>query len=381
MKNKFQRILTILLIVVVTFAITCKKSNQSSDDSWLSGFIQNYLTAYTISDLTKELSDTKIVPNYTAFYNSALRLRDLVIVYEAVQNTSNLQNIRDQWLTTYLLFKRIEWVNFGPAVSPRNAYIFIDSYTKSLPIVIATIETNITNGSNPSGVQTMGLDAMEYILFKSDLSTTNTDFTGGGGLNRRNYLRKLADDVVTRANLLKTDWDSSRTTSFYYEFILAGQSSDDFPLAKDALNEITNLNIFQANLMIDVKVGEPSGLRASANGVVDILKVEAPNSKKSIPAIIANLEGYDDLMDGGLSKYLSSRNPELEARIRKHIKDCKVVAEEIQSTHGDLATAINTDIGLVAELLKELKELRVLFTTELVSTIGGTIGVSSNDGD
>ncbi|EMY61738.1 imelysin family protein [Leptospira terpstrae] len=371
--------LKILTYGFYLFLFNCGvQSDSASEKAQILGLVDTYLKTYTTSSLLVDISNNLIIPKYTNLDQKVSALQTAAAAYTTTQDTNNLNLVRNAWIETDLAYRQIEWAYFGPANIPFNVYLFLDSFSRAFPIDPTLIESKITSNLTPSGLRVDGLDTVEYLLFKDNASSTNTAFAD---VNRRTYLTKLIQDIKTQTGLLIFHWDKSRSSSFYYSFTNAGKGSREYPNTKDGLTELTNQMVFFCNTIVDIKIAEPSGLRATNLGVKDITKVETPYANLSFDSLLQNLQGFSDIGDAGLYKFLALRSETVVPRLQEQIRITSASVSSLKLKYGTFQNAITTGNSDVEVMLNEFKKLRVLISTELISALGGTIGVSSNDGD
>ncbi|MCW7470248.1 imelysin family protein [Leptospira kanakyensis] len=373
-----------LLLKILTFGFyillyNCGvNSDKTSERAQILGLVDTYLRTYSTSSLLSDVTNKLIIPKYTNLDTKVSALQTAATTYTTNPDVTNLNLVRNAWIETDLAYREIEWAYFGPAYIPYNVYLFLDSFSKSFPIDPTAIESKITSNLAPNGLRVDGLDTAEYLLFKDNITTTNTAFAD---TNRKTYLNKLIQDIKTQTGLLLFHWDKSRSSSFYYSFTNAGKGSRDYPNTKDGLTELTNQMVFFCNTIVDIKIAEPSGLRATNLGVKDITKVETPYANLSLDSLLRNLQGFSDLGDVGFYKFLSLRSETVTPRLQSQIKTTTTAVNLVKTKYGTFQNAILTGGSDVELMLNEFKKLRVLISTEVISALGGTIGVSSNDGD
>ncbi|TGM58227.1 imelysin family protein [Leptospira vanthielii] len=353
-------------------------SDNASKKAQILGLVDTYLKTYTTSNLLLDISNNLIIPKYTNLDNKVSSLQTAAATYTTNPDATNLTLVRNTWTETYLAYKQIEWAYFGPANIPNNVYLYLDSFSRAFPIDPTSIESKITSNSAPNGLRVDGLDAVEYLLFKDNVATTNTAFAD---VNRRTYLTKLIQDIKNQTGLLIFQWDKSRSSSFYFSFTNAGKGSRDYPNTKDGLTEITNQMVFFCNTIVDIKIAEPSGLRATNLGVKDITKVETPYANLSLDSLLQSLQGFSDIGEAGFYKFLGLRSETVVPRLKEQIRVTTASVTSLKSKYGTFQNAITTGNSDVELMLAEFKKLRILISTEVISSLGGTIGVSSNDGD
>ncbi|TGN07818.1 imelysin [Leptospira bandrabouensis] len=353
-------------------------TDNASQKAQILGLVDTYLKTYTTSNLLLDIANNLLIPKYANLDDRVSLMQTAASTYTGNPDTANLTSVRNAWTETYLAYKQVEWAYFGPANIPNNVYLYLDSFSRSYPIDTTSIENKITANAAPTGLRVDGLDAVEYLLFKDNASTTNTAFADA---NRRTYLTKLIQDLKNQTGLLVFNWNKSRSNSFYYSFTNAGKGSRDYPNTKDGLTEITNQMVFFCNTIIDIKIAEPSGLRATNLGVKDITKVETPYAKLSLDSLLQNLQGFSEIGEAGFYKFLEVRSETVVPRLKEQIRITSDSVNSLKSKYGTFQNAITTGGSDVELMLNEFKKLRILISTEVISSLGGTIGVSSNDGD
>lgn len=374
--NTLSKILTYGFYI---FLFNCGiQSDGASEKAQILGLVDTYLKTYTTSSLLADVSNNLIIPKYTELDKKVSALQSASATFTANPDATNLNQIRNAWIDADLAYRQIEWAYFGPANIPYNVYLYLDSYSRSFPVDPTSIEAKITSNLAPNGLKVDGLDSVEYLLFKDNISATTTAFAD---VNRRTYLTKLIQDIKTQTNLLLFHWDKSRSSSFYYSFTNAGKGSRDYPNAKDGVTELTNQMVFFCNTIVDIKIAEPSGLRVTNLGVKDITKVETPYANLSLDSLLQNLQGFSDIGEVGFYKFLSLQSETVVPRLKEQIRITSASVVSLKNKYGTFQNAITTGNSDVELMLNEFKKLRVLISTEVISALGGTIGVSSNDGD
>ncbi|TGL90970.1 imelysin [Leptospira congkakensis] len=373
-----------LILKILTFGFyillyNCgANSDKASERAQILGLVDTYFRTYSTSSLLSDITNKLIIPKYTNLDTKVSALQTATTTYTANPDVTNLNAVRNAWIEADLAYREIEWAYFGPAYIPYNVYLYLDSFSRSFPIDPTAIESKITSNLTPNGLRVDGLDAAEYLLFKDNTTTTNAAFADN---NRKNYLNKLIQDIKTQTGLLLIHWDKSKSSSFYYSFTNAGKGSREYPNTKDGLTELTNQMVFFCNTIVDIKIAEPSGLRATNLGVKDITKVETPYANLALDSLLKNLQGFSDLGEAGFYQFLALRSETVTPRLKTQIRTTTTAVTLVKTKYGTFQNAILTGGSDVELMLNEFKKLRVLISTEVISSLGGTIGVSSNDGD
>ena len=152
-----------------------------------------------------------------------------------------------------------------------------------------------------------GLDALEYLLFTTDLNHSCSPQNAPAGWNelpsldrsraRCNLALAMATEIAaSSAGLLET-WN----TGYGSALAQSGREGGAFPKAQDALNRISDALFYLDGAVKDMKLAEPAGItvnRCGMAGVVCPEELEARLSGFSKASIRSNLVGYQAVFLG-----------------------------------------------------------------------------------
>lgn len=400
------------LVLVLSFYflfqnfLTCRNSekNSATNNSNLFGFIQASLRAFDLYAMLTSTGNTFIIPVLKDLSDGTATLSNSCDAYATNPTATNLSQVRTDYANARKFLKRFEIISFGPSDIPQNFYVQLDSYVKKIDVNPTNIESTILNASQTSfteaninqlGVQLKGFGALDYLLFSTsptlfnqDVNLVHSNFLGNA--KRISYLRSVCAQVRTQSRGLYNAWIPT-SGNYISNFANPGRASSDFGSTKDAIDNLVTQLSFLVSSLIDLKIGAPTGLLASSVSIKDISKMESRFSDNSLSDAFENLNSlnsfysatYNGVPGIGLSNYVSSLNPNLDQRMKTAILNCITSVSSVQTKYGTLRNAINQP-GVVPELttlFTNLRNLRILILTELVSTLGANTGVSGNDGD
>ncbi|MCB1138051.1 MAG: imelysin family protein [Leptospiraceae bacterium] len=345
----------------------------------------------------------KLIPAaYLDVLNASVSLEQAATTFQASPGTANLQVLRDRWLATAKKIKEVEGVYFGPSGS-----LFLDANldpgmrgysvcnrtsdcATSVDSIIAGASTISTTSVGNQGVGVRGITAIEYLIFddgsgNSSLSNVSAALTG----RRLQYLVAACGDLVNTAGQLYNNWDPAGQ-NFGRQIARAGAGSNVYSRQLDAISAIISALLTISENLQDTKIGFPAGLSAKSGGTTHPDSVEYPYSNASLEAIEASVlalrliyTGSEDPEEraAGLDDLVAAQNPDLNEDIKNQIEKVLERVSEIRNASGTLRAAIAGNPASVTSLHNEVRNLRILLATDLVSSTGASPGVGTNDGD
>ncbi|NQY04978.1 MAG: imelysin family protein [Flavobacteriaceae bacterium] len=266
-------------------------------------------------------------------------------------------------------------------LSSINYYFKIHFILNILYIYIYFIEDFIANNAEITETfvgslspQAKSIAAIEYLLFKSDLSSTNTEFVNSQ--NRRDFLKFSSQFLKEQTDRLQNIW--SATGDDYANTFINNTSSGIQGSFNRYFNGLHNL----VDTGKVTKVGKPAGLENSA--VINPELTQAYFSNTSLDIIKANMESiekaYYNPSGLGINDYVFSiiGNNDLNDLVQIKINEVKAA---VDSVPGNLYDAVITHPTEVENLHTKLEELRILFAVDLQSILSIVITSTDNDGD
>lgn len=345
----------------------------------------------------------KLIPAaYLDVLNASVALQQAASDYQANPVTGNLQLLRQRWQTTAKKIKGVEGVYFGPSGS-----LFLDANldpgmrgysvcnrtsdcATSVDSIIAGSSTisAATVGNQGAGVR--GITAIEYLIFDDGAGSSSlTDVTSALTGRRLQYLVAACDDLVHTAGQLYNNWDPAGL-DYGRQIARAGAGSNVYSRQLDAISAIISALLTISENVQDTKIGFPAGLSAKSGGSTHPDSVEYPYSNASLNAIESSIlslrliyTGSEDPEEkaAGLDDLVAAQNPDLNEDIKNQIEKILKRVSEIRTNSGTLRTAIAGNPASVNSLYNEVRDLRILLATDLVSSTGASPGVGTNDGD
>ena len=257
------------------------------------------------------------------------------------------------------------WV--GP-VMERRAWATIDWPIDAEQIDSLVSDTSIVLDherlSNRIGADQRGLGTVEYFLGDGPLSAVELD------QRRCQYLTGVAAVIVEEASLVANDWSESWEGGEPYPSVLAANP-------ERSIDKMVNDTLFLLRAMIDAELGVALG---QADKEVDLnVIVEGPaglgaaDLRSHVRGLRAVLVGTESVP--GLGPLLDDH---LTERLRSQFDDAEAALGELSSS---LRIRIAESPAQVLLVRDALRMIQVTVSTEVVATLGVTIGFSDADGD
>jgi len=282
-------------------------------------------------------------------YFAALGLDD-----EAAKRTA----AQDAWKTAMATWQKVEVMQVGPltddlGVLRDKIYSWPVTNTCGVDQDVVFADTGVLlPGTTPYNLtertrDRRGMDALEYVLFNTDLNHSCPAGNVPVGVTdwndplvrtdpdrraaRAKYAKLAAADVALQAQTLEMLWENT-TNGFLADLIDPERSGSRFTSVEAAVNEVSDALFYYEDETKDIKLAKPLGLKANAcsptaNNQGCAKEVESPfstTSKENIknnllalqelflgnkPGAATPLLGFDDFLDalGGDSSLLKNR--------------------------------------------------------------------------
>ncbi|MEM9649311.1 MAG: imelysin family protein, partial [Bacteroidota bacterium] len=244
---------------------------------------------------------------------------------------------------------------------------------KAIEDFIAQKEVNDSTMATVSP-QIKALSAIEYLLFKEDVSTTHQKFINNG--KRLDYLKHSTSFLKAQAHRLANIWDKK-----------GGNYADIFINSKDhgikgSFNQLFNGLYNAVNTSKVTKVGKPAGLERSPRTNPGI--VQAPYSKQSLALLLQSVETVEEVFFGdghsNISDYIlfTSKDDKVNDLIRKTINEVK---QAIAAIPVPLHEAVDSHSEEVATLHEKLGALNIWIAVDARSVLSIIVTSTDTDGD
>jgi predicted lipoprotein len=383
----------IILIFLILFK--CKNSNlneATNQNAVLSRFVYNQ-RGYDYPRLINSLLRNVILPSFNDVQVNSENLFKLTSEFKSNQNLSNFIAMRNAYQTLKDSIERVEVYGFNTTTISLNLFTNIDMYPGfSLDTTkIENEEILGTNTLNLARIQNLTISkrtilAIEYFLYDNSLSNNDSNLNLSSlqaNQRRVDYLVSLSEDISIRAKSLNDTWKNS----FANEYATGTVS---FTSLNDVIGKQVNFMNDILTSFIDNKIGDPAGLSAKSRGIIDLNRLESKFSNRSLEDIEKNFASVKNLYTGnfknqtevfGISHLVGTINPRLDTKIRSEFQRIDSQIISIRTNSVNLRQAIQTRYTSVQELHSSFKNLRVIFQTELFSSLGTTFQIGNADGD
>lgn len=343
------------------------------------------------------LSDGVILPMLRDAADAAEALRVAAAAHAATpEDAAALIVARAAWHDAADAWQAVELLQLGPAGAMgavaggqdlRDA-IYSWPVTNPCRVDQETERASYTDPTELAGapVNTVGLDALEYLLFREDAGnacSTASSLNASGAwaalgdaevrARRAAYAEAVAGLVATRTAALRDAWEPTGG-DFRGELAGAGLTAT-YPTAQAALNALSDAMFYVEKETKDMKLAVPMGFKDCPDVCPD--RAEAPWSKASARHVRTNLLAFRRLFVGesadGASEALG-----FEALVRGVGADA--VADElltlldaavaaVDAIPGSLEEALTTDLAAVEAAYDATQEFTTLVKTQFLSVL------------
>ena len=156
----------LVLIIFLFVSISCNTDDDSNNDS------------FSVQNLISSEVELQILRSIDNFVNTTAQLNSAVELYQSETTETNLLNTQTKWKTAAIAYEKVYAFNIGEV---RDNFLHLLIYP--WPITANTIENMLTNSSEITqelidnlSPRAKSFAALEYLLFKSNVSTNNVEF-------------------------------------------------------------------------------------------------------------------------------------------------------------------------------------------------------------
>ena len=281
--------------------------------------------------LLANLADNVVTPTYTQFVGLSEQLTSDINTYcsseialdgqtgTADEVTAALSTAQNSWRASMNQWQQIELMQFAPLLNEDG---ILRDRIYSWPVVsscgvdldVVSFELGNINGA-PFDITLRtparkGLDALEYLLFNSNLDHSCVGATFPEGWNGRTeqarkiarcqFATEVATDINTNADILLNEW--SGANGFASVLKTAGTVGNQFETEHQAVNHISDAMFYIDSITKDGKLATPLGLFANVCGAEPCPEaVESPYANNSLNNILNNLLSLQKLYSGDLT--------------------------------------------------------------------------------
>ncbi len=360
-----------LVLITISFVVAC--SSSSSDDSGPT----EPTDTFNRGSLLINIADNIIIPALEDLETKLSTLKTDKQAFISNPNQTNLEALRNSWISTYKVWQYVEMFNIGKAEE-----LLYSFQMNVYPTNTVDIESNITTGiydlTHPNNNDAVGFPALDYLLYGVAADDTAI-LAKYADSNYTEYLSNLVDQMNSLTSTVLNDWDST------YRSVFISQTGNT---ATSALNKFTNdfVYYYEKGLRAN-KVGIPAG-NFSAIPLPD--KVEGLYSKVySKELTLIAVQAVQDLFNGknysssstsaSFKSYLVSleRN-DLATIINSRLDDAQ---QKLQALNADFTLQISDDNTKMTEAYDALQLVVVSLKVDMLQAFNISVDYVDADGD
>ena len=332
------------------------------------------------AEVMQSLTDLVIVPGYR---EAADRIEELRVSVDSLCDTPNdaaLEMARQRWRAARSAWVATAAFRFGPAMERRS-----ESLIDWWPVDTERIDEVLDEGDTVSVERVSefmsstqrGLGSVEYLLF-GDTVTGASSFASNN--SRCQYVAALASTAAAEVEGIRQEWqgtDDQRGYAAYFSG--SGQISLD---PRDGEAEVVRAMVFLVRSIANMQLAPALGI----DGEVDPQAIRSGPAGHSAEDLRRQLLGLSRMYRGlqgvdgalGIGHRVGQLSQETDQRMTTAIADSLAAADGLS---GSLESMIANEPGPVMAVYESIKTLQRVLNTEVVSSLGVTVGFSDTDGD
>jgi len=269
--------------------------------------------------LLENLGANVIIPSYESYREGVIALKQRSIEFTQVPNAQTLQTLREQFKSSYLLWQKCSFYEFGPA-----AEISLKSSTNSFPADVQKINTNISSGiydlNMPINRTAIGFPAIDYLIYGNDKTDNQLIIDFVDEPFRRAYLNDLVLQMEDNIEFVVDEWNPNGNNYLEGFIVKSGTDANSSPsLLYNAFSSHLETNTK------DGKIGIPMGILPGGLQAPD--DTEAFYSQISVPYMSENTEAMKQFFLGdyngnsglGFDDWLDARSARYEDRLLSNV--------------------------------------------------------------
>lgn len=339
--------------------------------------------AFASSDydsVNASLLENHILPGYVNLAEESELFDQLVISFCIGSDTSNLDDLKEQYHNLIEAWMRIQHIQFGPIelfLRYQRFYFWPQAQGKVADAIQEVIERNdesvfLPENFSQVNVGIQGLLATEALLFG--------DFKLSDGPKECRFLSSVALNMRNMASNVLYEWQIGE--SAYSNFVLQPDSEGSIykshqEVTRDLFKALHDGLQFIAEVKLKPVIGES----------IDRVRpyyAESRLSARSIQNIIGNLQALQSLYQNekgkGLSYLTRQASPKLDQLLVKAFNITVESASSIEFTV-EGAAEDSTQRPKIEKLLLQVQALKQIVGTRLAKALNFPVGFNSLDGD
>lgn len=358
----------ILMVVLTTISISCKKNNDSPSDNGMDRkpMLENYANNY-------------IVPAYADMVQQLSVLKTSVEAFAANPDATTQAAAQTAWRNAYITWQKVDLLEFGPAYDKS-----LRTYMNIFPVTVSKVDGNISSGSYDletfGSKDAQGFPALDYLLNGTALDKYTTDPQAA---NRKQYLVAVATKMLQKVTEVSEEWGSYNNTFISNTGTDAGSSLSQM---------VNNYVLYYERYFRGGKIGLPVG---AMSGVAKVELTEAYytqglTKELAITALNSVINFYSGKSYNGAStgecmkSYLAAIGTKdgngmlMADLVTRELNDALA---NIQSLNGTLQDNIQNNRTAVLNTYEQIQEVVPLLKVDMVSAFSISITYTDNDGD
>ncbi|MBW7912107.1 MAG: imelysin family protein [Taibaiella sp.] len=358
----------ILMMVLTTLSISCKKNNDSPSDNGMDRkpMLENYASNY-------------IVPAYADMVQQLSTLKTSVEVFTAHPDGTTQAAAQAAWRSAYITWQKVDLLEFGPAYDKS-----LRTYMNIYPVTVSKVEGNVSSGSYDletfGSKDAQGFPALDYLLNGTTLDKYTTDPQAA---NRKQYLLAVIEKMLQKTTEVRNEWNDYKNTFISNTGTDAGSSLSEM---------VNNYVLYYERYFRSGKIGLPVG---AMSGVAKVDLTEAYYTQgltkelalTAMTSVINFYSGksYDGASTGeSMKSYLAAigtkdDNGTLMADLIT--QEMNEALAGIQNMNGSLQDNIQNNRTAVLNTYEQIQEVVPLLKVDMVSAFSISITYTDNDGD
>ena len=317
-------------------------------------------------DILADLADIVFLPAFQDAAESAAELARAVETYAADPAPGRLDNARDRYAAARAAWTATAAFRFGPAMDRRS-----ESQIDWWPIDPAAIAAAAADGATVEDIRerqsaaTRGFHALESLLWNDGLADDRP---------ARAYASRLARIIAGETDAIRGEWTGSGR-DFAYADAIAGRGGTAISAAL-ALADVVRTGIFLTETVGDMQLGKALGITGDRDpdAIPGLGPATGSDLRNAVRGIRAAFLGVGDhlavaTLVNDLDDHAYDR---MQAALDAALAAVNALPADIKADAGENALAAARDA---------IKQVQILYATEVVSLLGISVGFSDNDGD
>ena len=324
--------------------------------------------------MLRDTAENVLQPAYADLDLKCRELADAVEHFVKSPETNAFERARTAWRGAARSAACLRSWQKGP-VADRDA-VAVFYYWQTLPArmnaVLESAQPIDQKRVDELGSTAKGLFAVQYLLFDPAASAAPmSQFLGGEGARRRDFVLALARDVQAKATQVAADWKATGAETATAQFAKAGQ---------EGVNTLVNQLIPCVELITERQLRFVLSLPHPISRQLD--RIERGRSGTSLEGTLAALEGAHRLYRGGdglgLDDAVKRINPSLEKRVDEHFE---AAIGAVRALAMPLETAATQNRAGLQAACDKTHALELLLKVDVASALGVTLTFTATDGD